>query len=88
MINLLDLNTCDRYTTIHWKKNNEKKKNLITFNYNQPVSGRNKCMCSSSQARCYGRMRSCAIHNSFALSGEMSFMLAALKSLNVSEPKD
>ena len=28
--------------------------------------GRNKCMCESSQALCYGHKRSCAIHNSFA----------------------
>ena len=32
----------------------------------QSVLGRNKCMCCSSHALCYGRMWLCAIHNSFA----------------------
>ena len=32
----------------------------------QSVSGRNKCICCSSHALCYGQVRSCAIHNSFA----------------------
>ena len=32
----------------------------------QSVSGRNRCLCCSSHALCYGRMRSCATHNSFA----------------------
>ena len=32
----------------------------------QSVSGRNKCLCCSSHALCYGRMRLCSIHNSFA----------------------
>ena len=32
----------------------------------QSVLGRNKCMCCSSHTLCYGRVRSCAIHNSFA----------------------
>ena len=36
---------------------------------------------------CYGHMRSCAIHNSFALYGGMSFVLVVLTKLNVSEPK-
>ena len=31
----------------------------------QSVSGREKCMCCSSPALCYGHMRSSAIHNSF-----------------------
>ena len=33
---------------------------------NQSVLGRNRCMCCSSHALCYGCMQSCAIHNSFA----------------------
>ena len=32
----------------------------------QSVSGRNKCMCCSSHALCYWRVRSCTIHNYFA----------------------
>ena len=34
--------------------------------YTQSVSGRNKCLCWSSHMLCYGRMRSCVTHNSFA----------------------
>ena len=32
----------------------------------QSVLGRNKCMCYSSHVLCYGCVRSCVIHNSFA----------------------
>ena len=32
----------------------------------QSVLGRNKCLCWSSHALCYGCMGSCATHNSFA----------------------
>ena len=32
----------------------------------QSILGRNKCLCCSSHALCYGRVRSCATHNSFA----------------------
>ena len=32
----------------------------------QSVSGRNKCLCCSSHALCYGRVRLGATHNSFA----------------------
>ena len=32
----------------------------------QSVSGRNKCFCSSSHVLCYGCLRLCATHNSFA----------------------
>ena len=54
----------------------------------QSVSGRNKCMCCSSHALCYGRVRPCAIHNSFAFyDGDMSFLLAALTRLIVRESK-
>ena len=42
---------------------------LDTYVHIQSVSGRNKCMCSSSDALCYRCVRSCAIHNSFALYG-------------------
>ena len=50
--------------------------------------GRNKCTCSSSRVLCYGCVQSCAIHNSFASYGGMSFALVALKRLNISELKD
>ena len=32
----------------------------------QSVLGRNKCLCCSPHTLCYGRMWSCATHNSFA----------------------
>ena len=62
----------------------------------QSVSGKNECMCSSSQGLCYGHMRLCAIHNSFTLYGDVSpgdvmvgisFVLVVLTRLDVSEPK-
>ena len=64
------------------------KPQLAREPYLPSVSGRNKCMCSSSHALCYGRLQSFAIHNSFASYGGMSFVLIALKRLNVSEPED
>ena len=36
------------------------------------VSGRNYCMCSSSHAPCYWRVRSCAIHNFVSYAGRHS----------------
>ena len=53
----------------------------------QSVSGRNKCVCSSSHALCYRCLRSCEIHNSFASYDGTSFVLVALAGLIVSEPK-
>ena len=52
-----------------------------------PVSARNKCMCGSSHALCYGRGRSCAIHYPFASCGGTSFVFIALTRPSVSEPK-
>ena len=51
----------------------------------QSVSGRNKCMCSSSHVLCYKCVWSCVIHNSFASYGGTSFVLVALTRVNVSE---
>ena len=53
----------------------------------QSVSGRNKCVCSSSHALCYRHVRSCEIHNSFASYDGTSFVLVVLAGLIVSEPK-
>ena len=53
----------------------------------QSVLGRNKCVCSSSHALCYRRMRSCEIHNSFVSYDGTSFVLVALAWLIVIEPK-
>ena len=49
--------------------------------------GRNKCICSSSHALCYGHVRSCAVRNSSALCCGMPFVLITLKRLNVSDPE-
>ena len=53
----------------------------------QSFSERNKYMCSSSHALCYGCMQLCAFYNSFALYGGTSFVLVVLTRLSVSEPK-
>ena len=53
--------------------------------YVQSVLRKSKCMCSSSHVLCYGHVQSCAIHNSFASSGGISFVLVVLTDLNVSE---
>ena len=47
----------DDYRTVQWNSSG------LSF---QSVLGRNKCMCCSAHALCYGHVRSCAIHNSFA----------------------
>lgn len=53
----------------------------------QSVSGRNKCICGSSHALCYRRMRLCAIHSSFvAYMVGMSFRFVVLTRLYVCEP--
>ena len=52
----------------------------------QSVSGRNKCMWSSSPTLYYGHVQSCVIQNSFASLGT-SFVIVVLTRLNVSEPK-
>ena len=41
----------------------------------QSVLGRNKCMYGGSHALCYGCMRLCAFHNSFASYVGMPFVL-------------
>ena len=50
------LNRVD-YRTVQWNSSGP----IFQF-----VSGRNKYMCCSAHALCYGHVRSCAIHNSFA----------------------
>ena len=60
---------------------------LSTQSVIQSVSVRNKCMCSSLHTLCYGPVRSCAIHNSFATYDETSFVLVVLTRLIVCEPK-
>ena len=60
---------------------------LSTQSVIQSVSVRNKCVCSSLHMLCYGHVRSCVIHNSFATYDGTSFVLVALTRLIVSEPK-
>ena len=53
----------------------------------QSVSGRNKYMCSSSCALCYGLVGLCAIYSFLPCMVEKSFVLVALTRLNVTEPE-
>ena len=53
-----------KFSTDRYYLQNEHDLTLV-----QSVSGRNTCMCGSSHALCYGRVRSCANYNSFASYG-------------------
>ena len=53
----------------------------------QSASGGNKCLCCSSHALCNGRVRSCVTIILLPPMMGTSFVLAALTSLIVSEPK-
>ena len=64
MSRLIKSNSCVPLLNIFYKKIYNKG----PFYFNElllthSISGRNKCMCCISHALCYGRVRSCAIHN-------------------------
>ena len=57
------------FSSVNINKIQKNNKQICTHFFRhivQSVSGRNKCLCCISHALCYGRVQSCATHNSFA----------------------